>query len=138
MAKPEPTIESTATLQDFYLEIGNILSAKGIPALVTGGMACVAYELGTKTKDCDIIIPVAQARRVLEVVAQLNFKGAKPHYALNYGAPLDTRWLAGGWSSHTYFGIAAKTDARLDFLVSHPEWNNHTRMSSSFTCRATV
>jgi len=124
LPKKEATVESTEALKSFYEEVGNALLAKGLTPLATGGIACVAYKLAQKTKDCDIIIPVDQAHRVLEHIATTTFHGAPPHYALNYGAPLDSRWLAGGWSSHTFFGDAENTEARLDIFGLPPRVKN--------------
>jgi hypothetical protein len=109
----------------FYRQFAERLHQRGIRALTTGGNACIVYALAQQTKDCDLIVPLDKSEEALECLAETVFAGGKPRYYLKYGAPFSKEWLAGGWSSHTFFGPADDPTARIDFFarpprVSHP------------------
>lgn len=104
----------------FYEQFAKTLHEHGIVSRTTGGIACMVYGLTEFTKDCDLIIPIERCQQVLELLSRTRLKGYGPHYTLKYGAPMDTRWLNGGWSSHTYLGEKDVIVARLDFFAHAP------------------
>ncbi len=96
-----------------YLELTRKFNEGRLRAVLAGGQAVVLHRLAVMSKDGDWVIredeeAVSHILRVLE--------GHDARY--RFGAPLDCRWLAGGWSSHLEFqnkGIRVRTD-----FVSHP------------------
>jgi len=119
-AKDEPIETRWPTLKAFYEGLERTLHERGISSLTTGGNACIVYGLAQMTKDCDIIIPVEKAEEVLQILAKTTLRGNRCHFTLKYGGPLHSRWLNGGWSSHTFFGPLNKPLARVDFFVKPP------------------
>jgi hypothetical protein len=111
-------------LHKFYKGIMQQIEDRGINGLTTGGIACVLYELASSTKDCDIIIPEEHADDIVNILTKSEIDGQRFHLTLKYGAPLHTRWLQGGWSSHTFVGdVKNGTEqalARLDFFARPP------------------
>src|SRR5207344_887478 len=75
----------------------------------------VYYRLAIMSKDGDWIIreTAPACSRVLEVLAQ---RGARYRPA----APLDIRWLCGGWSSHLEYTDASARRIRCDFVSRPP------------------
>jgi hypothetical protein len=76
--------------------------------MVCSGQAVVLYRLAIMSKDGDWILreDAEATQHVLQVLA-----GYGAHY--RFGAPLDVRWLSGGWSSHLQFqhqGLRVRTD----------------------------
>jgi hypothetical protein len=77
-------------------------------ALVSSGQAVVLHRLAIMSKDGDWVLREDEeaVHHVLEVLAG---RGAR----YRFGAPLDVRWLAGGWSSHFEHwrdGLRLRTD----------------------------
>jgi hypothetical protein len=111
-------------LQGFYKNVMQEMQSQGINSLTTGGIACVIYDLAESTKDCDIIIPEDRASDIVDTLAKTELDGHRFHLTLKYGAPLNSRWLQGGWSSHTFNGPIKGTEekplARLDFFGRAP------------------
>jgi len=92
-------------------------------AILSSGQAVVLHRLAIMSKDGDWII-----REDLD--ATNHILTMLDHYKARYrfGAPLDARWLAGGWSSHfefMYEGIRIRTD-----FVSRPPRISADRLSS--------
>lgn len=91
-----------------YLDLTAEFNRGRLRALISSGQAVVLHRLAIMSKDGDWILredPEAVGH-VLEVLAR---RGAR--YRL--GAPLDVRWLAGGWSAHFEFrreGLRLRTD----------------------------
>lgn len=107
-------------LQAFYRKLSDDFHKNGISSLTTGGIACVLYELVQSTKVCDIIIPIGKIDAAINILAATDLLGHKCHLTLKYGAPLDHKWLRGGWSSHTFFGTAPQPVARVDIFGRPP------------------
>ena len=120
-AKDEPIETRWPTLKAFYEGLKRTLHAHGISSLTTGGNACIVYGLAQMTKDCDIIIPVEKAGEVLQILTKTTLRGNSCYFTLKYGGPLHSRWLNGGWRSHTFFGPLNKPLARVDFFVKPPQ-----------------
>jgi hypothetical protein len=100
---------------NLYFDLTEELNAQGPIALLASGQAVVYYRLAIMSKDGDWILresPAACAR-ALEVLA-----GHGARY--RPGAPLDVRWLAGGWSSHFEFSDPESRRIRCDFFTRPP------------------
>ncbi len=101
--------------ENVYFELTAELNAEGRIAILASGQAVVWYRLAMMSKDGDWILQETDAacRRVREVLAA---RGA--HY--RPGAPLDPRWLAGGWSSHFELRDTRARRVRCDFFSRPP------------------
>jgi hypothetical protein len=91
-----------------YLELTEAFNRGRRRALVSSGQAVVLHRLAVMSKDGDWLLREDEeaARHVLEVLAA---RGAR----YRFGAPLDVRWLAGGWSAHFEHardGLRLRTD----------------------------
>lgn len=83
--------------------------------ILASGQACVWYHLALASKDGDWI--VREEETALRMVRdELSRRGA----CYRFGAPLDVRWLAGGWSSHFESIDAAGIRYRYDFVSRPP------------------
>ena len=101
--------------ENLYFELTEAFNAEGRIAILASGQAVVYYRLAIMSKDGDWILKESDeaCRRVLDVLAA---RGAR--YRL--GAPLDPRWLAGGWSSHFELADARGRRIRCDFFSRPP------------------
>jgi hypothetical protein len=100
---------------NFYFDLTRELNEEGPIAALASGQAVVFYRLAMMSKDGDWVLeetPEA-CRRALAVLAR---HGAR----YRPGAPLDPRWLAGGWSSHFELFDARRRRLRCDFLSRPP------------------
>ncbi|HLA78904.1 MAG TPA: hypothetical protein VJU18_15100 [Vicinamibacteria bacterium] len=98
-----------------YFELTEEFNAAGPTVLLASGQAVVYHRIAIMSKDGDWVVretPDA-CRRVLEV---LGCRGAR----YRPSAPLDVRWLAGGWSSHFEFFDERKRRIRCDFFSRPP------------------
>jgi hypothetical protein len=102
-------------VQNIYFELTREFNALGPIAALSSGQAVVYYRTAIMSKDGDWILKeTPQAcKRILEVLEK---KGA--HYRA--GAPLDIRWLSGGWSSHFEFADERSRRIRCDFFSRPP------------------
>lgn len=98
-----------------YFDLTRAFNERGPIVALASGQAVVHYRVAIMSKDGDWVIrETAEAcARVLDVLAE---RGAfyRP------GAPLDTRWLAGGWSSHFEFADDKRRRVRCDFFSRPP------------------
>lgn len=93
---------------NIYLTLTERFNDRGVSAIICSGQAVVLHRLAVMSKDGDWIIreDADSLHHVLEVLEEY---GA----IYRFGAPLDQRWLTGGWSSHFEFrdqGIRVRTD----------------------------
>ena len=98
-----------------YFELTREFNRLAPVAILSSGQAVVYYRLAIKSKDGDWILretPEA-CHRVLSVLSARSAR-YRP------GAPLDIRWLRGGWSSHFEFFDAAERRLRCDFVSRPP------------------
>lgn len=97
-----------------YLDLTEELNRGRLRALLSSGQAVVVHRLAIMSKDGDWILR-EDAEAVGHVLEVLSLKGAR----YRFGAPLDLRWLAGGWSSHFEF---RREDLRMrtDFVTRPP------------------
>lgn len=96
-----------------YLDLTAQFNRVRLRALLSSGQAVVAHRLAIMSKDGDWIVR-EDAEALGHVLRTLGAHGAR----YRFGAPLDPRWLAGGWSSHLEFradGLRLRTD-----FVSRP------------------
>jgi hypothetical protein len=98
-----------------YFELTRAFNAAGPIAALASGQAVVYYRIAIMSKDGDWVIRETEAAcaHILDVLAD---RGA----AYRPGAPLDTRWLAGGWSSHFEFADEKGRRVRCDFFSRPP------------------
>lgn len=93
---------------NIYVELTKEFNRGKIRTIICSGQAVVLHRLAVMSKDGDWIIREDEEslNYILNVLA---------HYGAKYrfGAPLDIRWLKGGWSSHFEFrhkGLRVRTD----------------------------
>lgn len=98
-----------------YFELTREFNRHEPVAVLSSGQAVVYYRLAIMSKDGDWIVreTAPACSRVLEVLAQ---RGARYRPA----APLDIRWLCGGWSSHLEYTDASARRIRCDFVSRPP------------------
>jgi hypothetical protein len=116
-------IERAAILQtvpdtrprNIYFELTEAFNGAEPTVALASGQAVVYYRVAIMSKDGDWVIretPEACATVLQELAA----RGAR----YRPGAPLDVRWLAGGWSSHFEFEDARQRRVRCDFVSRPP------------------
>ena len=96
-----------------YLQLTADFNRGRLRALLSSGQAVVVHRLAIMSKDGDWILR-EDAEAVGHALESLSQLGAR----YRFGAPLDLRWLAGGWSSHFEHrreGMRLRTD-----FVSRP------------------
>jgi hypothetical protein len=100
---------------NIYFDLTGELNREGTIALLTSGQAVVYYQTAIMSKDGDWILRETRdaCSRVLSL---LGARGAR----YRAGAPLDIRWLAGGWSSHLEFQDDRGRRIRCDFMTRPP------------------
>lgn len=101
-----------------YLRLTNEFNAGKLRAVICSGQAAVLHRVAIMSKDGDWILREDEetCRHVLSVLEK---HGA--HY--RFGAPLDIRWLAHGWSSHFEF-TGETMRVRADFFTRPPRIGN--------------
>lgn len=115
-----------SSVPNIYFELTEAFNAERPTVLLASGQAVVFYRIAMMSKDGDWVIretPDACER----VLAELTRRGAR----YRPGAPLDVRWLAGGWSSHFEFFDEHRRRIRCDFL-SRPPRVSQTAVEASF------
>ena len=98
-----------------YFELTRAFNASAPIAALASGQAVVYYRIAIMSKDGDWVIreTAPACSHVIDVLAR---RGA----TYRPGAPLDPRWLAGGWSSHFEFFDEKKRRVRCDFFTRPP------------------
>lgn len=99
---------------NIYVELTNQFNNGRLRAIISSGQAVVLHRLAIMSKDGDWIIQ-EDAETTKHIISVLERYGAK----YRFGAPLDTRWLAGGWSSHFEF-MHNNMRIRTDFVARPP------------------
>lgn len=102
-------------VRNIYFDLTEAFNAEAPTVALASGQAVVFYQVAITSKDGDWIIretPDASER----VLAELERRAAR----LRYGAPLDPRWLSGGWSSHFEFADEVRRRVRCDFISRPP------------------
>lgn len=119
-----------------YFELTEAFNEHQPIAALASGQAVVFYQIAIMSKDGDWVIRES-ATACDRVLAVLESRGAR----YRPSAPLDVRWLEGGWSSHFEFFDERGRRVRCDFLSRPPrvsfecierlfEQGGHTRLLS--------
>ncbi|NJL28680.1 MAG: hypothetical protein HC897_12705 [Thermoanaerobaculia bacterium] len=106
-ALPE-IVDSLPAMENPYVDLTLAFNRGRLRAILSSGQAVVLYQLAVMSKDGDWILR-EDAEALDHVLGVLAEQGAR----YRYGAPLDLRWLAGGWSSHLELrrdGLRLRTD----------------------------
>jgi len=101
-------------MENPYLELTKELNRGRLRVLLSSGQAVVVHRLAVMSKDGDWIVR-EDGEAVGHVLEALSRQGAR----YRFGAPLDLRWLAGGWSAH----LESRREAfrlRTDFVTRPP------------------
>lgn len=112
-------------MRNIYFDLTEELNAEGAIAALASGQAVVFYQLALMSKDGDWILretPEA-CRRALAVLEK---HGAR----YRPGAPLDVRWLGGGWSSHFELSDHQARRVRCDFFSRPPQQEDRARLDA--------
>lgn len=99
---------------NIYLELTQQFNRGRLRAVLVGGQAVVLHRLAIMSKDGDWILREDE-EAAAHVLGVLEACGAR----YRFGAPLDPRWLAGGWSSHLEFR-SGDLRVRTDFVTRPP------------------
>jgi hypothetical protein len=116
--------------RNIYFELTEAFNADGPAVVLAAGPAVVYYQIAIMSKDGDWIVreTAAACDQVLRV---LSARGAR----YRPSAPLDVRWLAGGWSSHFEFRDERERRVRCDFF-SRPPRVSAPALAALFTAPA--
>jgi hypothetical protein len=127
-------------LDAFYRRLLLSLHRKGVPSVITGGLACVEFGVVEHTEDCDLVCAPGFAPRLLGTLTTSSFRGRACNYRSALSAPLAKPWLAGGWTSHFAWGERAGENPFLDVFGVPPRvtgsWQK--RAKGFFADRQTV
>ena len=107
---------------NIYTELTNQFNKGRLRAILSSGQAVVLHRLAMMSKDGDWIIKEVDETSDY-ILSVLNRFGA--HY--RFGAPLDIRWLRGGWSAHFEF-IFDALRIRTDFISRPPRISDERLM----------
>ncbi len=99
---------------NIYLELTRQFNSGRVRAVLAGGQAAVLHRLAIMSKDGDWIL--REEPQTMEHVLSI-LAGYAARY--RFGAPLDVRWLAGGWSTHFEFAWQ-ELRVRTDFITRPP------------------
>jgi hypothetical protein len=101
--------------RNIYFELTEAFNATAPTVALASGQAVVYHRVAIMSKDGDWIIRETREACAI-VLGELEARGARYRPA----APLDIRWLAGGWSSHFEFFDARQRRVRCDFVSRPP------------------
>lgn len=93
---------------NIYLQLTETFNRERLRAIICGGQAVVLHRLAIMSKDGDWILR-EDDEALSHVLSVLDSCGAR----YRFGAPLDVRWMAGGWSAHFEFrqdNLRVRTD----------------------------
>ncbi len=97
-----------------YLSLTREFNEGGLRAILSSGQAVVLHRLAVMSKDGDWILRETE-EALAHVLGVLERRGAR----YRYGAPLDVRWMRGGWSAHFEFRHDVLR-IRTDFVTRPP------------------
>lgn len=100
---------------NLYFELTREFNQLGPAAVLSSGQAVAYYRLAIMSKDGDWIVREADDA-CAHVRSVLSRYGARQRPS----APLDVRWLGGGWSSHFEFFDPRQRRIRCDFVSRPP------------------
>jgi hypothetical protein len=99
---------------NIYVDLTNQFNDGRLRAILSSGQAVVLHRLAIMSKDGDWIVREDE-EALTSILRVLDHHGA----CYRFGAPLDKRWLAGGWSSHFKF-MKENMRIRTDFVSRPP------------------
>jgi hypothetical protein len=106
------------------------LQSNRIVCAITGWMACVEFGVAQGTKDCDLLCQVESAEALRRSLESTTLRGATCSYRSHLSAPLDARWVRGGWTAHFAWRIGGE-EACLDVFGIAPRgstpWESELR-----------
>jgi hypothetical protein len=97
-----------------YVDLTDEFNRGRVRALISSGQAVVLHKLAIVSKDGDWILR-EDGEATGHVLAVLGSRGA----SYRFGAPLDVRWLRGGWSAHLEYR-QGPLRLRTDFVTRPP------------------
>jgi len=97
-----------------YVDLTREFNLGRLRAVLCSDQACVLHRLAFASKDGDWMLR-EDDEALRHVLAVLGKRGAR----YRFGAPLDVRWLAGGWSSHLEF-LDGEVRVRTGFFSKPP------------------
>ena len=97
-----------------YTELTEAFNEGEVRAVLSSGQAVVFHQLAVMSKDGDWILREDEDS-LHHVLSELGRRRAR----YRYGAPLDLRWMRGGWSSHFEFRTG-QLRVRTDFVTRPP------------------
>lgn len=97
-----------------YLDLTRELNAGRLRAVISSGQAAVLHRLAIASKDGSWILR-EEPEALDHVLSVLARHGAR----YRFGAPLDVRWMSGGWSAHFEFQHG-DLRVRTDFFTRPP------------------
>ena len=103
---------------NIYLDLTRQFNRGRLRAVLAGGQAMVMHRLAIMSKDGDWILR-EEEETFQHILAVLEGYGARYRFC----APLEMRWMQGGWSSHFEFswhGLRVRTD----FFTRPPRLNS--------------
>jgi hypothetical protein len=106
-------------MKTIYLELTEQFNRNRLRAIICSGQAVVLHKLAVMSKDGDWI--VREDQEALDHIIQV----LSAHNAsYRFGAPLDVRWMTGGWSAHFEFQDMFRV--RTDFFTRPPRLSRET------------
>ena len=107
-------LHSVVRDMSIYVDLTREFNAPGLNAILSSGQAVVLHRLAIMSKDGDWILREHEAA-LEHVLAVLAAREA----VYRFGAPLDLRWMRGGWSAHLEFRHGPMR-IRTDFVTRPP------------------
>ncbi|MEP6820989.1 MAG: hypothetical protein ABI946_01420 [Chthoniobacterales bacterium] len=98
-----------------FIELTEEFNQDGLRTIISSGQAVVLHRLAMMSRDGDWIVRENQAA-LDHILLVLERHGAR----YRFGAPLEARWLAGGWSAHLEFRDPKGLRVRTDFFSRPP------------------
>ncbi len=108
------------TVNNIYLQLTREFNQGRVQAILAGGQAVVLHRLAVMSKDGDWILR-EDPQTMEHVLTILQRYGAR----YRFGAPLDVRWMAAGWSTHLEFH-GQELRIRTDFVTRPPRLNQES------------
>lgn len=107
---------------NIYVRLTREFNEGRLRSVISSGQAVVLHRLAIMSKDGDWILREDE-ETLAHVLGVLAGHGAR----YRYGAPLDVRWMSGGWSSHFEFRHDA-IRMRTDFVTRPPRIRDLERL----------